>query len=68
MDTKTQMLEVLKDMNVSVTDDVALNPSTVTGIFMEEHGIDARFLLDNICLLQTLNENKAILAKATALI
>jgi hypothetical protein len=59
-DSKTKMLEVLKDMNVTMTDDLARNPSTVTGIFLEEHGIDPKFILENIILIQTMNENEAI--------
>lgn len=65
--SKTKMLEVLKDMNVTVTQDLTQNPSTVTGIFLEEHGIEPDFLLENILLIQTMNENKAILAQVAAL-
>jgi len=65
--SKTKMLEVLKDMNVTVTQDLTQNPSTVTGIFLEEHGIEPDFLLENIVLIQTMNENKTILAKVAAL-
>jgi len=65
--SKTKMLEVLKDMNVTVTQDLTQNPSTVTGIFLEEHGIEPDFLLKNILLIQTMNENKTILAKVAAL-
>lgn len=66
-DSKTKMLEVLSDMNVTVTQDLTQNPSTVTGIFLEEHGIEPDFLLENILLIQTMNENKTILAKVAAL-
>jgi hypothetical protein len=62
-DSKTKMLEVLSDMNVTVTPDLAQNPSTVTGIFLEEHGIEADFILQYILLIQTMNENKNILNK-----
>lgn len=65
--SKTKMLEVLKDMNVTVTQDLTQNPSTVTGIFLEEHGIEPGFILENILLIQTMNENKAILAQVAAL-
>jgi len=66
-DSKIKMLEVLRDMNVTVTKDLTQNPSTVTGIFLKEHGIEPDFLLENILLIQTINENKNILAKVTAL-
>jgi len=65
--SKNKMIAVMSDMGTTLTQDLARNPSTVTGIFLEEHGIEADFLLENILILQTLNENKTILAKVSAL-
>jgi len=61
------MINAMKDMGTTLTLELRDNQYTVTGIFLDEHGIEADFILENISLLQTLNENKAILAKVVAL-
>lgn len=64
---KLRMIDVMSEMGTTLTQDLRDNQYTVTGIFLDEHGIEADFVLENISLLQTLNENKAILAKVIAL-
>lgn len=64
---KWRMINAMKDMGTTLTLELRDNQYTVTGIFLDEHGIEADFILENISLLQTLNENKAILAKVVAL-
>lgn len=64
---KWRMINVMSEMGTTLTTDLRDNQYAVTGIFLDEHGVEADFVLENISLLQTLNENKAILAKVVAL-
>lgn len=64
---KWRMIDVMSGMGTTLTQELRGNQYTVTGIFLDEHGIEADFILENISLLQTLNENKDILAKVVAL-
>lgn len=64
---KWRMIDVMSGMGTTLTQELRGNQYTVAGIFLDEHGIEADFILENISLLQTLNENKDILAKVVAL-
>lgn len=57
------MLAVLKDMDIRLTDGLAVNQISVTGAFLEGHGIEPEFVLNNVHLLQAMNENPNFLSE-----
>jgi hypothetical protein len=62
--TRNGMIATLRDMGEHVD---SQNDNELVGEYMLAHGIEADFIANNTLILQTLNENKTILAKVSAL-
>ena len=65
MDAQKQMIDTLRDMDVDVENLADKNIAEVTGTFLKELGVEPEFVLNNIVLIQTLNENPDFLQKVS---
>lgn len=66
LNPRQKMARILFDMEVRVASE-ELSDVELTGLFLQELGIEMSFIVDNHHLLQAISENKATLAEVQSI-